>query len=121
MRLSRVVACAAVLAGMAIVAVPESAEARPQYLKQFAAKYPKVADAAKEAKCGVCHYGDSKKNNNDYGKAVKDALGDAKNVKNDDAIVKALDAAGKQMSETHKKTFAELIEDGKLPGTNPAE
>src|SRR3990172_4796049 len=50
------------------------AAARPPYPAMFLDHYKdntKVADAAKEAKCTVCHSAKEKKVRNDYGKAVE--------------------------------------------------
>lgn len=99
------------------VSAPE-AQARPLYLKEFAGKYEKLADQAKEMKCGVCHPGKNKKMRNDYGKAISAALGkDKKNVKDKEEIHKAFDAAAKAKN-AKGETFGSLIEAGKLPGTN---
>ena len=104
-------------------------DGRPQYKKQFEQHYKesKIAAAAKEAKCNVCHYGKTKKNRNDYGKTL------AKTLNKD--LFKALkgdkEALNKKVSEVLKaaekekssggETFGKLIEAGKLPGTAPKE
>jgi hypothetical protein len=92
------------------------ADARPGYLKAFASKYSKLAAQAKKAKCGVCHYGKSKKNRNDYGKALSKHTG--KNQKDAAKVAEALDATAKEKN-AKGVTFGSLIEAGKLPGTNP--
>ena len=94
---------------------PREASARPQYLKAFSQKYPKVAERASELKCGVCH-GDSGKNKktvSDYGKALGEALGE-KNVKGEEELNKALEEAGTKDSG-NGKTYKELLEAGTLP------
>lgn len=104
-------------------------EARPQYKAQFEKHYAesKIVEAAKEAKCNVCHYGKSKKNRNDYGKALSEHLSKAVY----DELKKDKEALNKKISEALKavekkksvggETFGDLIEAGKLPGTAPEE
>jgi hypothetical protein len=90
-----------------------SADARPDYLKAFKAKYPDLA-TMQGANCTICHPGKEKKVRNDYGKAVGGALGAAK-VKDVEKINAALDAAAAKPSAVEGKTFGDLIKDGKLP------
>lgn len=92
------------------------AKARPGYMKAFIKKYPTVAAAAKKAKCGTCHFGKSKKNRNDYGKALGKHIG-KKNQKDKKAIDAALEKAAKE--KKGDTTFGAVIKSGKLPGTNP--
>ena len=117
------------LAAVALVWSTSTARARPQYKKEFDAVYKdsKIAAAAKEAKCNNCHYGKSKKNRNDYGKALSKHL--SKKVYNElkkdkPALAKkvreSLQAVLKEKSSSGD-TFGERIEAGKLPGTAPAE
>ena len=108
-----------VLAGMTLVAAP-AAHARPQYIKAFVAKYPQFEDEAKKTvKCAICHPpGEKKDVNNDYGTALKKALGE-ENVKDDKKIDEAFTAIEKEDSKTAGKTFGDLIKANKLPGTNP--
>jgi len=104
-----------VFGGLMGLFAPQQAEARPLYLKTFSEKYPKIAERASELKCGVCH-GDSGKNKkkvSDYGKALAEALG-AKNVKEKEDIIKALDEVGKK-DAGDGKTYKELLEAGTLP------
>lgn len=100
---------------------------RPPYKKQWDATYknPQLVAAAKEAKCSVCHYGTDKKNRNDYGKALSKHLneklynqlkGDPKAL--DRKIQEAFKAVAKEKSASGK-TFGELLEAGRLPGTPP--
>ena len=110
-------AAVAVCLGLVVCMSVDSTQARPQYNKEFQSAYPNVADAAKEAGCGVCHpgpKGKDKKKRNAYGMAFEEGLGDEKNVKGD-GIGKALEAAGKAKSSVEGKTFGDLIKDGKLP------
>lgn len=125
MKLRVVAACGVGLAVLSFTFAPQQAQARPQYLKQFGTKYEKLDAKTKEVKCGVCHYGDTKKNNNDYGDALKKALED-KNVKDEKKITDALGKIEKEPSKVPKepggkdmKTFGELINEGTLPGTEP--
>ncbi len=111
--------CGLVLAGLMLVSATRTAEARPDYLnKGFLPMYEKTKAEAEKVKCGVCHYGESKKNRNDYGKAVGEALG-APNIKDEAKIKEALKKAEAGKSATDGKTFGDLINDGKLPGKNP--
>lgn len=109
------------LAGFAVLCSSQVAEARPDYNKQFWEIYKKeLGTQADAVKCNACHFGQEKKNRNDYGKAMGAALGDgAKNVKDADKIKEAIEKAAKEKSSTDGKTFGDLIKDGKLPGKNP--
>jgi len=100
---------------------------RPDYRKQIEATYKtsKIAGAIKDANCNVCHYGKSKKNRNDYGTALSKILtpDSYKELKKspdqlNKKIIDALKKVSAQKSVTGK-TFGELIEAGKLPGTAP--
>lgn len=110
------IVCGGVLS--VILGLGGSVEARPPYLKEFTGTYEKLKKDAEDKKCNVCHYGDSKKNKNDYGKAVGGALGMA-NVKEAEKIVEALKKAEKEKSSVEGKTFGDLLADGKLPGKAP--
>jgi hypothetical protein len=106
--------------GAAIVAVmftanADQAEARPPYLKAFVTAYPNLKDAAKAAKCGVCHPVKDKKKRNDYGMALGKAIG-KKNEKDAAKLAEALKKTEKEKSGTEGKTYGDLIKDGKLPG-----
>ena len=116
-----VMACSLALGLVSFVAAPQSADARPQYLKEFAKKYPTLEEQAKDAKCAICHFGKSKKNNNDYGEALKKHFGDEKNVKDSAVIEKGFGTIEPEKSKVEGKTFGALIKEGKLPGTNPEE
>lgn len=67
-----------------------SAEARPLYLKVWKDVSPDKD--VSNAKCGLCHAGEKKTILNEYGEAVKEALG-GKNVKIEDEIKEALKKA----------------------------
>ena len=104
-----------------------TASARPEYKARLdeATKNSKAADAIKEQKCNVCHYGKSKKNRNEFGKAVNKGITEEnfKSMKEDKEkltkkIDEALKAAMKEKS-SGGKTFGELIEAGQLPAKNP--
>ncbi|HEY5313427.1 MAG TPA: hypothetical protein VIK18_12950 [Pirellulales bacterium] len=109
------------LAGAVAVAVclgfGSSADARPNYNKAFQAKFPDL-EAAKMAKCGVCHEGKDKKVRNDFGKAFGKDL-DGKKVMDADKINAALDKVATEPSAIDGKTYGDLIKDGKLPNTKP--
>jgi len=89
------------------------ADARPGYMKEFKSKYTKVAENNKIT-CAVCHPAKSKKERNDYGKALGKAI--AKNEKDAKKIGEALDKAAKEKN-AKGETFGSLLEAGKLPGT----
>lgn len=106
----------AVVAAAMLFAGEDRAQARPKYLGAFTKKYDKVAAQAKKVKCGVCHFGKSKKNRNDYGKALM------KNVKKNEKKVDKINAALEKTESAKNakgETFGSLIKAGKLPGTNP--
>jgi hypothetical protein len=109
------------IAGFAVLCSSQVAQARPEYNKHFWEMYKKEIGAQADAvKCNACHFGDVKKNRNDYGKAMHKALGeDQKQVKDADKIKAALEKTAKEKSGTDGKTFGDLIKDGKLPGKNP--
>jgi hypothetical protein len=102
----------------------KSASALPPFNKEWVAKYnPGEANATfKDAKCNVCHAGESKKMKNEYGKAVGKYLTKAKynEIKDDQAAAQKYIAEGLQKAEGEKsssgQTYGELIKAGKLPG-----
>ncbi len=99
------------------------------FKKEFEAKYVKK-DAATEAekslaaavmkvKCNVCHVGKTKKERNEYGKALDELLDKKADAKNTAKIQEALDKVAGQKSnpkDPNSPTFGQLIEQGKLPG-----
>ena len=106
-------------AALSFAAVP-AAEARPQYLTRFAGRHPELLPAAQESECRVCHWRTPvRTGRNDYGDAVRRALGGRKNVKDASAIRAALEAAEGEPSSVPGRSFADLIGAGRLPGTNP--
>ena len=112
------IACGVALVAASACLAP-TADARPQYNKEFWAEYTSMKALA-ETKCDVCHKKDDKKVRNDYGKAVGEALGNPKKAETDVEKVKAaLKTAEGKKSATEGKTFGDLIKDGKLPGTLP--
>ena len=101
-----------------------SASALPPFNKEWVAKYnagDKNAVFA-EAKCNVCHAGESKKMKNEYGKAVGKYLTKAKynEIKEDEAAAKKYIIEGLQKAEGEKggsgKSYGDVIKAGKLPG-----
>ena len=111
------------LAGLVLFTSARPAQARPQYLGVWLSTYPDAAEknSVKTAvKCNVCHYGASKKNRNDYGKAIIKALDGEKNVKDKEKFKEALNTAAKEKN-ADGKTFQELLDAKELPGskTNP--
>ncbi|MBI1344660.1 hypothetical protein GC163_00075 [bacterium] len=111
--------CGVAVAGLILASSMRTAEARPDYLnKAFIPMYETTKAEAEKVKCGVCHYGTDKKNRNDYGKAMGEALG-GKNIKDVEKLKEALTKIEKEKSSVEGKTFGDLIKDGKLPGKNP--
>lgn len=105
-------ACAAVFF---CVLGQDRAQARPQYLRQFALQYKHLLEQAKEAKCKICHPKKKKKYHNKYGEAIEDVLGEEENVKDEDVIKKALKKSEEKDSAVDGKTYGDLIEAGELP------
>ena len=111
------------VAGLMMVTAPEPADARPQYLKAFTAKYETVKDKIEEkkgttAKCGICHgkEGKNKKQLSDYALGIKETILEIgkKNEKDKDKIDKAFEAAAEVQVEDGK-TYGDLLEAGELP------
>jgi hypothetical protein len=107
----------------------QSASALPAvaklWLEDAYSKSP-VIEAAKEAKCNVCHYGTSKKNRNDYGMALSKigiTQDNYNKLKGDqeklNLVLKAMFKKAESAKSVSGKTFGELIKEGKLPGTAP--
>ncbi|MFT5527580.1 MAG: hypothetical protein ACI9HK_005562 [Pirellulaceae bacterium] len=125
MKYFRMALCAVFVLGLAI-----QADARPDYKKAFDAAYKgneKVAAAATEAKCNVCHYGKTKKNRNDYATALSKVLTKAvytANKADKPALAKLATEAFKKIEgekNADGKTFGSLLEAGSLPGIAPEE
>ena len=105
-----------------------SSQARPPYPALFMEEYkanPNVIEAAKAAKCNVCHdaaAGKTKKDRNEYGKALTKHVPTADEFKmlmgNKPALAAKVSVALKA-TEAEKnaagKTFGEIIRGGKLP------
>ena len=111
----------AILTGACVLTIclmtGETASARPGYLKSFKAEYGKKYEGTSvKMSCALCHPTKSKKERNNYGAAMGKALG-KKNEKDAKAITEALHKAAKEKSATDGKTFGDLIDDGKEPGT----
>ena len=102
----------------------QSASALPPFNKEWVAKYNpgEKYSTYVEAKCNVCHTGMSKKEKNEYGKAVGKYLTKAKYnaIKEEEAKAKAYILEGLQKVEGEKssggKTYGELLKAGTLPG-----
>jgi hypothetical protein len=118
--------CTMVLCGLMTVAflvatTAQEAQARPPYLGWWLETYPNVAtknNVKTAVKCNVCHFGASKKNRNDYGKAIIKALDGKKNLKKTDENKEIFDAALKTaagMKNADGKTYGELLDAGDLP------
>src|SRR5436305_4894739 len=121
--MKKVCACL-VLIAMGLVWSMQSASALPPFNKEWVAKYNEGEKNAafKEAKCNVCHAGESKKMKNEYGKAVGKYLTKAKynQIKEDEAAARKYIQEGLQKAEGEKgsagKSYGEVIKAGKLPG-----
>lgn len=99
----------------------QSADARPKYYSTFKKVYPDV-EGLGESKCYTCHIDKKKKKVNDYGKAMATSLGeDVKNIKDVEAIKKALEATEKLESKIDGKSYGELLKDNKLPSNEKKE
>jgi hypothetical protein len=117
-----------VLTVVAVAFSVQSASALPPFNKEWTAKYvegngnAKFVEAVGTAKCNVCHMGTSKKDHNEYGKAVKKFLTKAKynEIKDDEEASKKYLLEGFQKAEAEKnggnKTFGDLLKSGELPG-----
>ena len=118
----------ALTCSVALAAV-QSAHAIPAFNKEFENKYVKkepandsekaLAAAVAKVKCNVCHAGKTKKERNEYGKALKGLLDKKTDIKNIPKIQKALETVAGMKSDPKdpsSPTFGELIEQGKLPG-----
>lgn len=111
----------AAVAGVTLLSLgwAQPSDARKPYHELFVKTYPDLAAKAGEAKCGVCHFGDSKKNRNDYGEAMGKALDGKKNLKADDPMVAKAFKTAEGAKNGDGKSFGELIKAGSLPGKNP--
>ena len=123
---------ALMLFGLLTVWATQRADGRSEYSKAWQKKYvgdkktgvqKKLASAvAKVKKCNVCHDPRkidgkiSKKNRNDYGKALSKLL-TKKDKKNTKKINDAFTKVEKMSADKKKKrpTFGDLLESGKLP------
>jgi hypothetical protein len=102
------------VAGLVLFAGSEAA-ARPAYCKTFIAEYPKV-EAAKEAKCAICHpKADDKDVRNNYGQVLGKLVGE--NEKDAAKIKASLKKAEGEKSAVPGKTFGDLLKEGKLPAS----
>jgi hypothetical protein len=75
-----------------------------------------------KATCSVCHWGKGKRIRSPYGRAVYEALGRQRDVRDKDKIVGALRKAEQARSvpgDPESPTFGQLIESGTLAGYGP--
>ena len=121
--------CVCVLLGLVAVAFSlQSASALPPINKEWTDKYvkgnsnAKFVEAVGTAKCNVCHVGTSKKDKNEYGKAVGKFLTKAKynEIKEDTEKAKQYIIDGLNKAEAEKdpsgKSYGDIIKAGELPG-----
>ena len=101
------------------------ASAIPGFKKAFDDRYPALKGVSEEQKCNLCHFGKSKKNKNDYGKALaellkKDNYKDERVKAEADKVKAEYDEAFKKVEAAKSKTgdtFGERLKAGKAPGT----
>ncbi|MGD9720979.1 MAG: hypothetical protein AB7O59_02875 [Pirellulales bacterium] len=119
----------AICGAVAVLAIETQRAAGVEaFRKEFESMYVKaepgsdaeksLQTAFKAAKCNVCHFGTSKKNRNDYGKALATLL-TKKDAKDTAKIHSALEQVAGMKSKADdgaSPTFGELIQQGKLPG-----
>lgn len=107
---------------------PQQAVAIPAFKTEFDNLYVKkdsndpkeksLAEAVATVKCNVCHVGKSKKEKNDYGKALDELLDKKADAKNVAKIKEALEKVGgmpSKAADPNSPTFGDLIKEGKLP------
>lgn len=104
------------MAGVVMLTGPSNVSARSEYNRVFWDRYQQeLGKYAETTKCNVCHFGNDKKDRNDYGRAFGKALG-KEQIRDADQIKAALHSAAKEKSSSAGKTFGELIQAGMLPG-----
>ena len=119
--------CGVSTLALIVVLSATKAHSRPQYSKEFIAKFVNpattdpsekaFADAAVEAKCSVCHAGESKKNRNVFGRELAKMLHNEKdNTKIDEAFDAVLKMKAKP-NDPDSPTFGDLMKQGKLPAS----
>jgi mono/diheme cytochrome c family protein len=127
MRASLVSLVGLAVAGLVLGVAVRPAWAVKEFKEGFEAKYVKpdsqdpkdvaFREAVAQAKCSVCHVGESRKARNAYGKALGQSL--RKNDKKDaEKIAKSLEKVAGMKSDPSKPdapTFGERIAQGKLP------
>ena len=101
------------IAGLSLISSVKEVEARPNFKKIWADTYPDSKMLVAK-KCGVCHPGKTKKEKNDYAKAVGKGLGKRKQT-DKKIIIKALKDAEKMPSPVEGKTFGDFIKADELP------
>ena len=109
----------------------KKAYAIPAFAKAFTERHVDTSKDAnfvtsvKTAKCNLCHFGTSKKNKNDFGKAFakyfkKTNYGSTRIREEADIVKKEFDEGLKKVlaeKNPSGETYKSLIEAGKLPGT----
>jgi hypothetical protein len=124
--------CLTLVCGLLILNASAPAFAIPAFKKAFDDNYASNAEVKKssdELKCNLCHFGKSKKNRNDYGRALGEYLKKANFT--DDRVKAEGDKVKKEYEEAFKKvegmkatdgtTFGDRIKAGKAPGTPETE
>jgi hypothetical protein len=118
-----------VVLGCSVALTAVKAYAIPAFNKEFDNKYVKkdastgpekaLAEAVAKVKCNVCHVGKTKKERNEYGKALDELLDKKTDIKDIPKIQDALEKVAGMKSnpkDPASPTFGELIKQGKLPG-----
>lgn len=115
----------ALLVALATLTVAAPSHAYPQFnvqwMKLYAKEHPdkEFADyLAKEVKCWSCHQGKSKKHHNPYGIHFVGKLGkdDRRDVAKMLEVLKEVGAMHSDPKDDSSPTYAELLEQSKLPG-----
>lgn len=100
-----------------------TAEARPAFVGVFKKQYPELAkNKDLKINCAVCHNtkeNKKKKHRNNYGVALKKALG-KKNEKDKKKVAEALKKIESGKSHVEGKTYGDLMKEGMLPGEDKA-
>ncbi len=107
------------IAGFSLISSANKVEARPNFKKIWAETYP-GSKMLVAKKCGVCHPGKTKKEKNDYAKAVGKGLGKRKQT-DKEIIIKALKNAETMPSPVEGKTFGDFIKADQQPPSKKAE
>lgn len=123
--MKKMVVC--VVPGSVVVAallafITSTANARPEYKKQFDALYMTEGSELFKAyqgksNCNVCHVGKNKKDRNAYGTALSKLLNKEKDAAKIEEALKKVEKSNSVADDEKSPTFGDLIKAGKLPIT----